>query len=193
MPRVEVFNREQVLKQMVDVFHQKGYNATSMQDLVDATDLNRSSIYNSFGNKLSIFLECLKVYQEDAKRDASSILLKSDNALHAIESFFDEYLKNIMKDSNNRGCLLSNCTSEMANQEEQITRFLNHNQKSMITLFSDLIVEGQKQGHLNTDQTAKAYALFLFSSLQGLRTTSILLRNKQELKSVINIILNKLK
>ena len=64
MPRVEIFNREQVVDQMIRVFHNNGYNGTSMQDLVDATDLNRSSLYNSFGNKLNLYLECLNLYQE---------------------------------------------------------------------------------------------------------------------------------
>ena len=66
MPRVEIFNREQVLDKMIAVFHNKGYNATSMQDLVDTSQLNRSSLNNSFGNKLAIFLECLKAYQQKA-------------------------------------------------------------------------------------------------------------------------------
>ena len=68
MPRVEIFNRDEVLEKAVRLFHNKGYNATSMQDLVDATGLNRSSIYNSFGSKKELYQQSLRAYKEQANK-----------------------------------------------------------------------------------------------------------------------------
>ena len=50
MPKLETFDKVQVIDKAMYLFHAKGYHLTSMQDLVDATGLNRSSIYNSFGS-----------------------------------------------------------------------------------------------------------------------------------------------
>ena len=68
MPKVETFNRDLVITQATEVFHDKGYNAASMQDLVDATGLNRSSIYNSFVSKLNLYIDCLEAYQYKYQR-----------------------------------------------------------------------------------------------------------------------------
>ena len=193
MPRVEIFNREQVLDQMVEVFHHKGYNGTSMQDLVDASKLNRSSLYNSFGNKLAIFLECLKAYQQKTNRQTSSLLLKSSNALEAIEFIFKMNSETIAKDKQHKGCLISNCTSEMANQDVRINSFLKSNQNDMIGFLGDIISDGQQEGIINKNKSPRAYALYLFSALQGFRSTGILLDDEQQLNSIVDIVLSNLK
>lgn len=192
MPKLETFNKDFVLRQAVDVFHDKGYNATSMQDIVDATGLNRSSIYNSFDCKLNLFMECLNVYQDRYNRETSKILLKANNSLNAIELIFELYLKEIIRDKYDRGCLISNCKSEMANHEDKITNFLNNNQKSTITLLEDLVAKGQKESIINNKKTSNEYALYLFSSLQGFRMTGILITNKTHLQSIVNTVLQTL-
>ena len=65
MARPTDFDRNTVIQKAQEVFWTKGYNGTSMQDLVDATQLNRSSIYNSFGSKHDLFQETLKDYAKD--------------------------------------------------------------------------------------------------------------------------------
>ncbi|WP_299116929.1 TetR/AcrR family transcriptional regulator [uncultured Winogradskyella sp.] len=193
MPKTEVFNKEIVLNQASHVFHTKGYNAASMQDLVDATGLNRSSIYNSFGNKHNLFLECLKVYQNKYQRSISNLLLKANCPLKAIESIFELYLEEIVKDNDNKGCLITNCKSEMANQDSTINNFLINNQESTLALFEDLVNQGQENSSINRNRTPKDYALYLFTAIQGFRMTGILIDNKQQLQSLINTTLQNLK
>ncbi len=192
MPKVETFNKAIVLKQAMDVFHDKGYGNTSMQDLVDATHLNRSSIYNSFESKLNLFMECLKAYQERYSRETSKALLKATDPLHAIELIFDLYLNEIVKDKQDKGCMITNCTSEMANHEPVITQFLNSNQQRTIDLLQDLVTKGQDERLINHKKTAHEYALYLYSSLQGFRMTGILITDKAQLQSIAKTILQTL-
>ncbi len=193
MPKVETFNREQVLDQATNVFHNKGYNATSMQDLVDVTGLNRSSIYNSFGSKLDIFFECLKLYQELSKEAFSKIIKDSKCPMQAIESIFELYLNEITKDKENKGCLISNCTAEMGNQKQSIATFLSANQDGFIAILEELIKSAQDKGSINTTKTSKDYALYLFSALQGFRMTGILINDKTQLRSIVDTTLQNLK
>lgn len=193
MPKVETFNRELVLDQATNVFHNKGYNATSMQDLVDATGLNRSSIYNSFGNKLDLFFDCLKLYQDQAKTAFSKIVINSQCPMRAIEGIFELYYNEISKDKENKGCLISNCTAEMGNQKSSITAFLSANQDGMISLLEELISNAQDKSIINTKKTAKDYALYLFSALQGYRMTGILINDKTQLRSIVDTTLQNLK
>ncbi|MDO5980550.1 TetR/AcrR family transcriptional regulator [Flavivirga spongiicola] len=192
MPKVETFDKELVLKKATDVFHEKGFNATSMQDLVEATALNRSSIYNSFGSKLDLFLECLKSYQDFYTIKISETLHKGQNALHAIELLFEFYLNEIISDKEDKGCLITNCTSEMANQETSIINFLSSNQSSFIELLEALVSKGQKESTINLNRTPNEYALYLFSSIQGFRTTGILISNKKDLQTIVKTIIQTL-
>lgn len=188
MPKVETFDKDLVLEQATNVFHDKGYNATSMQDLVDATGLNRSSIYNSFVSKINLYLECLKLYENNFKREASKVLLKANNSFEAIELIFELYIQIMSDDQYDKGCMVVNCKSEMANHEKSITAFLESNQKSMLQLLEDLVTKAQLENLANKKQTAKDYALYLYSSLQGFRMTGILIRNTRQLENIAKTI-----
>ncbi|KAA1245082.1 TetR/AcrR family transcriptional regulator [Aquimarina sp. RZ0] len=189
MPKVETFDRNQVLLKATEIFQKKGYNGTSMQDLVDVTNLNRSSIYNSFGCKLGIFMEVLSFYKNDIDQSFEKELIKTYNTADAIKVIFEITLKSILEDDDKKGCLLVNCTSEMANQEPIVHSFVEKNQDKMIAMIEDIINKGQLQKIFNEKQTASQYALYLFTSLQGLRMTGILNKNEEELRNLVNNIL----
>ncbi|CAM1362928.1 TetR/AcrR family transcriptional regulator [Tenacibaculum xiamenense] len=184
MPKTETFDKEQVINQAREVFHSKSYNATSMQDLVDATGLNRSSIYNSFGSKHELYLECLKSYQSDSKCRIENIIDKDNCSLKILENIFS------MNMNNSKGCLINNCTSEMANQDDTIKAFLTSNQKGMTGLFEKIVQSGQEQGAINKNKSAREYALYLLATFQGLSMANILENDRKEIESIIKTTLS---
>ena len=93
MPKTESFDRKEVLEQAKEAFWKKGYGSTSMQDLVEATKLNRSSIYNSFGDKFNLFLECLKLYQKSERSKAMQLVLKGFITLTIIRAILQPYCR----------------------------------------------------------------------------------------------------
>ena len=191
MPKTETFNKETVIKQATEVFHHKSYSLTSMQDLVDATGLNRSSIYNSFGSKLDLYMECLKHYQSAFKCNLDKIFEKEKTPIKVIEAIF---LLNVRSNiANNVGCLINNCTSEMANQEPIIKGFLDKNHNNMIQLFQDLIEKGQRENSINTNKSSYQYALYLVNSLQGLSISGIVMNDCNDLESIVKTTLSILK
>lgn len=192
MPKVETFNKEAVIKQATEVFHRKSYSLTSMQDLVDATGLNRSSIYNSFGSKLDLYMVCLKDYQASFKCTVEKVLSNVNSPIQAIEAIFNLNVKN-NKANNNIGCLINNCTSEMANQEVTINSFLNNNHKKMIQLFQELIEKGQQEGSINNNNSSHGYALYLLNAIQGLSISGILMNDCNQLEGIVKTTLSILK
>ena len=189
MPKTETFNREEMLEKVAHLFHSKGYNATSMQDLVDATGLNRSSIYNSFGSKLELYQEGLKVYRNQASRQIQKALINSDNPLEAIRKVFT-LNANLRSTQKNNGCLINNCTMEMANHDTAIKNFLVNNRDEMLSIFEELIAKGQNDGCFNTNKSAKEYAMYLFTALQGLRITGMIVNDTDDLNSIIETTLS---
>lgn len=190
MPRLETFNREQVLQNAMQVFWDRGYHATSMQDIVEATGLNRSSVYNSFGGKMALYQSSLKLYIENTQNNFNQALSKSDNALENIRDIFESFLPEITSDS--RGCMSMNCKSEMA-ADADIKKWLERTQEGTLNLFQKLIEKGQQQGVINKHQDGRVYAWHVFNSFQGYRMTGILEKNPIILKQIINNSLNILK
>ncbi len=191
MPKVETFNREFVIQEAVKTFHSKGYNLTSMQDLVDATGLNRSSIYNSFGSKLDLYIECLHKYQKDTKEDIEEIMVKSYSSISTIQRIFCLNMADVLSQNNNdNGCFFNQCTTEMANHEDRIKFFLIENQVSMVQLFEDIVEQGQKNESINKNKNASEYAIYLVTALQGLRISGVLMNDNKQLKSIVETILS---
>ena len=186
MPRIEEFDRELVLHKAMNVFWEKGYNGASMQDLVDATALNRSSIYNSFGSKLELYQATLKQYQKNGSAYFQKALLKATNPLEAIRYIFEGFLPVILANEKENGCFAMNCKSEMGNQNQDIRKWLLDTQEYTLSIFQGLIEDGQEQGTINKDQDSKSYAYYIFSAFQGFRMTGILVKDRKVLQQVIN-------
>jgi len=186
MPRTEVFDRTLVLNHVQRVFWNKGFNGTSMQDLVDATGLNRSSIYNSFGSKKALYLIVLKQYHKDSKQIFQGALSRSENPLQAIRYIFEDVVGLIKEDEEGKGCFNMNCKAELARSDDDIRHFLSHSQDELIHLFSDLIEEGQRDGIINERDTPENYAYYLFSAFQGIRMTGILTPKEKTLLKIVD-------
>ncbi len=186
MPRIEEFDRETVLLKAMNVFWDKGYNGTSMQDLAEVTGLNRSSIYNSFGSKLELYQETLKHYQKNGNARFQKALVRAENPLHAIRLIFESFLPEIIGDDRGKGCFSMNCKAEMGNQNQDLKKWLLDTQENTLDVFQDLIADGQEQGTINKKQDSKTYAYYIFNAFQGFRMTGILIKDKKILQQIIN-------
>ncbi|MGB5822014.1 MAG: TetR/AcrR family transcriptional regulator [Saonia sp.] len=185
MPRLEEFDKELVLQEATNIFWAKGYNGTSMQDLVDATGLNRSSIYNSFGSKLELYQAALKYYQRETNVLFQKALIKASNPLEAIRFIFEGFLPEILGDEQSKGCFSMNCKAEMGNQDENIKTWLLNTQEQALTTFQSLIRDGQEQGVINKKQDSMVYAYHIFNAFQGFRMTGILVKDRKILQQII--------
>lgn len=189
MPRTEDFNREQVLDNAKNAFWLKGYNGTSMQDLVDATGLNRSSIYNSFGSKMELFQESLKQYQNESSTIFDKAKKQERTAIETIGLIFVYMLEDILGDQEQKGCMLINCNTEMGNQDAQLKALFSANQERLVTIFEDLVKQGQEDGSIRKTEKSDLLAYYLVNAFQGFRITGMNTTEPKILKSIIQNIL----
>lgn len=180
MTKNKIFNKTTAIKKVTALFYKKGYFATSMQDIVDATKLNRSSIYNSFGSKLELFVECFKLNDAKYKRDIQKIIISQENAIKSLHAVFELSIK-----ENNNGYLIPNYIPEMKNDEPIIKKMVISQQEYMLQLFEDIIKKGQRSGNINNSKSERQYALFLLSSFQGLKVISFNMKNQNDLHNII--------
>ena len=186
MARIEEFDKDEVLSRAMHLFWEKGYNGTSMQELVDATGINRSSIYNSFGSKQQLYNKSLARYQREGNKFFQKALLKAGDPLQAIRTIFESFLPEMTNDNKSKGCFAMNCKSEMANRDENIQKWLLDQQENTLSLFEALIKDGQKQGLINKKDSPRAYAYFIFNAFQGFRMSGILIKDEGILQNIID-------
>jgi len=118
MPRPRTFDREDVLDRALETFWCQGYEATSMQDLVDAMGINRASLYNAFGSKHELFMEVLKHYEMQRLRRVIDTLRQASSAKEAIRDVFERAADEACT-SDQRGCLLTNTATEMCARDAE--------------------------------------------------------------------------
>lgn len=189
MPRTEVFNRDKVLDIAKNIFWLKGYNGTSMQDLVDATGLNRSSIYNSFGSKMGLYLLALKKYRENIGDLFEKAIKQNRNAIETIGLLFLYVLEEILEDTEEKGCMLINCHTEMGNQDMRLHGLLEANQEHQLGIFQNLVTQGQLDGSIRSDEKSELLAYYLVNAFHGFRISGMNTRDAVILKSIIQNIL----
>ena len=193
MANIVQFSKEQVLTKASEVFQKKGFNGASMQDLVDATGLNRSSIYNSFGSKMDLYLASLDAYKEMNHSIQNAVCSESNSGLGAIKNIFALFIKTILEDLDNRGCMIMNCKTESGSSEQKkLINWLIRSDKKGLEFFEAQIARGQEDGSINKNQSAKQYSTYLSASLQGLRMIGIMNKNRKELEALTSTFIHTL-
>jgi TetR/AcrR family transcriptional repressor of nem operon len=106
MARTKEFDRDTVLDRAVQLFWRRGYDATSVQDLVDELGLNRSSLYSTWPDKATLFAAVIERYGEQVSAHINAALAPPSAGRAAVES----YLAAVIASVTERGCLLLNTT-----------------------------------------------------------------------------------
>ncbi len=192
MPKVKQFNKEKVLEVASSIFHQKGYNGTSIDEILKATGLSRSSLYDSFKDKHSLYLQSLEFYKT-AERDTYEVVnQKKLNGLQKIESLFKEVINHLINHPDDNGCLMVNAAAEMSKRCEKTAQVICNNKDDVQELFATWLSDAQNEKVINLSKPPKSYSPFLFNSLCGLKVLSQSGATKAELNNVVKVTLDAL-
>ncbi len=108
MARPLAFDPDEKLHQAMMLFWQRGYEATSLKDLVETLDINRFSLYNTFGDKQALFLKAVERYEEKVFGRLLSSLEGPEQGRASLLGYFDALLAGLNEQSGMRGCFLQN-------------------------------------------------------------------------------------
>ncbi|MEM1322777.1 MAG: TetR/AcrR family transcriptional regulator [Bacteroidota bacterium] len=190
MPRTKEFDEAVVLQKAIELFWKKGYHATSIQDLVSHLGINRASLYNSFGDKKSLFNKAMKGYQQQNQSEIQQLLDSQLPVKEFIRLFLYRVIKQSVNDPDCKGCFVVNATIELAPLDEFISGFASDNFAGFSVLFSNLILKGQEQGEIAADKNPLALARFFFSTTNGLQVLVKLRPGREALTDIIETALS---
>jgi TetR/AcrR family transcriptional regulator, transcriptional repressor for nem operon len=168
MPRTKSFDQEEILDKATNLFWQQGYNATPPQDILDTTGLSRSSLYDTYGDKHSLFLQCLRRYRETETEVLIDYLDGSEDSAAAIRKVFHSAWGHTVKQRQQKGCLMVNSLNELAAHDPEVAAIIRENRLAMEDAFYRAIRRGRQQGLIIRSHQPRAFARYLVNSLWGL-------------------------
>ena len=131
MARTKDFDEDEVLAKAIKLFWQKGYNGTSMQDLVDGLGISRSSIYDTFGDKHKLYLKALCTYRQSQVNIRNQILNAPVPAKTAIRQLMDLTIDQMIRDKQHKGCFLINSAVETAPHDKETNTIVCQNDQEV--------------------------------------------------------------
>jgi len=114
MARPRSFDPDTVLARAMDAFWAKGFEGTSMDDLVRATGLKKGSLYAAFGDKQRLYLAAIERYERVIVDDAIATLRSAADPLAGIAGVFDTIVAAVEQHADRRGCLICNASVDRA-------------------------------------------------------------------------------
>lgn len=157
MARPRKFDEQQVIENLMQVFWKKGFEATSMQDLVKASGLLKGSLYGAFGDKQALYLASLKHYNSTRIQAQVDMLNGDGNARAKIARLFDNVIDATRRDVFAGSCLLCNASLEMAVSDKLVKNEI----KTTIRRLKVAIVDALKGDSVNEDRAASLAALVI--------------------------------
>jgi TetR/AcrR family transcriptional regulator, transcriptional repressor for nem operon len=167
MARLKEFDPGAVLERALDLFWSKGYEATSMSDLVEHLGIGRASLYATYGNKRDLYLKALDRY---SRRSAGPIEIVSQPGpvLPAIRRLVDYYIGLASRDRTNRGCMIANAAIECGTTDPDVSRLVTRNWQGIEGALASALIRAQAQGELAADKDPHGLAQLLLVFLQGM-------------------------
>jgi TetR/AcrR family transcriptional repressor of nem operon len=187
MARTKDFDEQEVLDKAVELFWRKGYNATSMQDLVDELGISRSSLYDTFGDKHALFMTALERYRVEGSERLRSIMESPLPAREIIKKLLEVTAGELFNDQQHKGCFMVNAEVEVAPHDKEVNQVVCENDQQVEEAFYRVIKRGQESGEIANQQDARALARFTFNTIKGIRVSAKTTSDKGLLADILKI------
>ncbi|WP_217239841.1 TetR/AcrR family transcriptional regulator [Streptomyces sp. AC555_RSS877] len=172
MARTKEFDPEAALQSALELFWRRGFEATSMSDLVEHLGIGRASIYATFGNKHELYLKALDRYERAGLTRIVRELSQPGPALPAVRAVVRRYAaESAAEDLRLLGCMVTNTATELAPHDPAAARQVERNWDQLETVLHTALVRAQAQGELPAGRDPLTLARMLLVLLQGLRVT----------------------
>ncbi len=179
MPWEKSFDVDAVLNKAMEAFWERGYEATTMHDLVTSTGVNRASLYATYGDKHTLFLKALRMYDERQRHALLSRLEAGPSPKAAIKQLFEAFASSVVEDGVNKGCFMTNTALELAARDREARQVVATAQEQLEAFFERMVKAGQARGEISRQLHAASTASGLLATLLGLL---VLVRSRPQRK-----------
>ncbi len=192
MARPREFELEEVLDKAVETFWSRGYEATSIQDLVESMGIHRGSLYAAFRDKQGLFLTVLDRYRKVVVRKLLDLLESDPSGKAAIGKFFAAVVEHVLTGGPLRGCLVTNSAVERGLSDPETAKKVRFCLRQLEDGFYGTLQRAQGTGEIDQGRDLRALSRYLTSSLQGLLVIGKIRTDRGALEDVVEVTLQAL-
>ena len=188
MGRRKQFDPEAALDLAVDAFWERGFEATSIQDLCVRLELNPGSLYGTYGDKRALFAAIFDRYLERVSRYAIERIAKNPSGIEGIHDYFAFLVDAIVDGKRRWGCLVTNSLIELSTREPEILTKVGLHFARLETAFASALARSKAAGELPTG-VGPERAPYLVCFVQGLNVLARTKPTRTRLKAMIEVAL----
>ncbi|MFI7641347.1 TetR/AcrR family transcriptional regulator [Nonomuraea sp. NPDC049400] len=185
MGRPREFSDEAVVDAAMAVFWEKGYEATSTQDLCERTGLGRGSLYNAFGSKHRLYEEAIRRYAETKAEAQLAMLAETGSVRERLRDLMLGVIDADMADPGRRGCLALNAATESSGRTTAVAGLVRRQFADLEQALCRLVEIGQSTGELSSERAPLQVARAFQCAYYGLRVLAKVTDDRNALLDVV--------
>ena len=187
MARSKEFDESAVLEKAMRLFWEQGYEKTSMTELVEHMGIHRRSMYDTFGDKHTLFLKAMARFEDKMNAALAGGVKRSKTAAEALEFIFDFMIRLEVEEGMPSGCLMVNSTVELAARDADVDTKSTEAFTKAEQILKEIILWGQRDGEFTSEYDAGELAEYLHNVWVGIRVIARTSVAKEKLHRLANI------
>jgi TetR/AcrR family transcriptional repressor of nem operon len=189
MGRPKEFDRDAVLDRALEVFWDRGYDGTSMADLVESLGIGRQSLYDTFGDKRALYLLALDRYRTE--RGVTPWHLLDERPLRpGLRALLTAIVDWLVDGTEGRSCMMVCAAAERAPHDPQVTARFCENTQQLEQRFTTRFARARAEGEIGAQHDVQALARYFANTLYGLNLTAKAVRDRAHLLQIVDVTLS---
>jgi TetR/AcrR family transcriptional repressor of nem operon len=190
MGRPKQFDPDAAVSTAMDLFWRRGYGATTPAELVEALEIGKGSLYNTFQNKHSLFEQALRRYGDQRVAGLTEVLSRPESVRNRLQAALERLAAPEHAYLRRRGCLAVNTAAELGERDKAATAIVRDVFERMERALQVTIEEGQRSGELDADSDAKEIASLMLSTIIGMTVIAKTSDRTERLQRVVRALMS---
>jgi TetR/AcrR family transcriptional repressor of nem operon len=190
MGRPKQFAPDAAVSTAMDLFWRRGYGATTPAELVEALEIGKGSLYNTFQNKHSLFEQALRRYGDQRVAGLTEVLSRPESVRNRLQAALERLAAPEHAYLRRRGCLAVNTAAELGERDKAATAIVRDVFERMERALQVTIEEGQRGGELDADSDAKEIASLLLSTIIGMTVIAKTSDRTERLQRIVRALMS---
>ncbi len=183
MPRTKNFDTNVALEDAMNLFWEKGYEATSLADLTEKIGIGKGSFYDTFKGKRELFERSLSHYRNQNLAFMKEMLKSEKDPKKGIRKLFEMIVHRGLGDEQHKGCFMSNVCAELGGRDRQIQGFIVNHEKEVAEIFSNYLEGAKLKKGMKPDQVSR----YIMTLMTGLNQEVKVERDPKKLLDVVEV------
>lgn len=189
MARTREFDTDAALARAMDVFWCHGFEGTSIQDVVEATGVQRGSLYAAFGSKEGLYLAVLDRYREDLARPMLDALAGGGDVRTLVREALLGLVEQAVHDKRRRGCLMVNAATERLAHDPAVASRVRDTVAAFEDALATALTDARDRGLIAEHKDPRSLARFLVLTIQGVRVMGVIDPDRTFLTDAVEVAL----